>query len=160
MRGALRAGAGALLAALFAASVPAAAGAATADQRCVVTPAPAEEAAMTALIAAERRAVPARQLGGNATLVRAGRAKSAQMARGGRFTHSGSLPWAKGRAAGQNIAMAPAAGPAFEAMLGSPGHRANIVARTWRTLGVGASRSCSGQVFFTINFMGPPPRSA
>lgn len=158
MRGALRAGAGAAVAALIAAGLPAGASAAKASARCPVAVAPAEEAAMTALINSERRATPAPKLRVDKKLLKAGRTKSIAMARGGRFAHSGGLPWANGRAGGQNIAMAGDAAGAFAAMLGSPGHRSNILSRDWRFLGAAAARSCDGMVFFTLNFLGPPPR--
>ncbi len=157
MRGALRAGTGAAILAVIAA-LPGTAGAAGSAGSCVATPAPAEESAMTAMIAAQRRTEAVPRLKGNAKILKAGRSKSLNMAKGGRFAHSGSLPWAKGRAAGQNIAMAPDAGTAFNAMLGSPGHHANIVSTSFRFVAVGAARSCGGQVFFTLNFLGPAPR--
>lgn len=158
MRRALRGGAGAALAALLTAGLPGGASAAAEKARCAATVAPAEEAAIAALIATERRASTAPRLRGDGKLLKVGRAKSLAMARGARFAHAAGLPWTDGRAGGQNIAMATSAASAFQAMLGSPGHRSNILSRDWRFLGAGAARSCDGQVFFTINFLGPPPR--
>jgi uncharacterized protein YkwD len=156
MRSALRAWIGAALAGAAAAGWPGSA--VSAPDACKVRPAVAEERTMNRLIAAQRRAERVPKVKGDAKLLRAGRAKSLAMAKGGRFAHSGALPWARGRAGGQNIAMAPSATAAFEMMLVSPGHRSNIVARGWRFAAVGAARSCGGQVFFTLNFLGPPVR--
>lgn len=137
-------------------TVPAAtAGSAAAAPECTVRPAVKQERTMMRLIAADRRAVGAKAVRGNGKLRRAGRAKSRTMAAGGAFTHSGSMAWADGRAAGQNIAMAPNARVAFLAMLRSAGHRANIRDADWRLAGVGAARGCGRQVFFTLNFLGP-----
>lgn len=156
MRRTLRAGIGAALMGLsVSAAVP---GAATAAKpaACSAVPAAADEAAMHRLVAAKRRTAKAPKVRGNTALRRAGRQKSLAMARGGAFSHEGGgLPWAKGRAGAQNIAMARTARVAFRAMLASPGHRANILGRAWRFAGVGAARSCDGQVFFTLNFLAP-----
>ena len=89
-------------------------------------------------------------------LVKAGRKKSLQMARGGKFAHSGSMAWAQGRSGAQNIAMAPSPQLAMKAMLASPAHRSNIRSGEWRVTGVGAAADCQGQIFFTVNFAGPP----
>lgn len=158
MRRALRAGAGMAVLGLIAAGVPAGAQAAAA-QRCAAKPDRAEESRMVSLIDAERRAEPVRRLRGNARLARAGRVKSVRMARGAPFAHTRS-PRAKARSGGQNLAMASDAAEAFEAMMGSPSHRANIMSRAWRLIGVGAARSCEGTVYFTVNFLGPTPRRA
>lgn len=156
MRRTLRAGVGAALAGLVVTGAPGGAGAATPPESCAPALAPGPEREMTVLIAERRRAVEAPKVKGDARLLRAGRAKSRAMARGARFAHAAGLPWTKGRAGGQNIAMAMTASDAFRAMLGSPGHRANITSRAWRFAAVGAARACSGRVYFTINFLGPP----
>jgi uncharacterized protein YkwD len=153
MRGALRAGIGAALMGLSVTALPGTAVAAPAG--CTVTPAQADEVAMNRLIAVQRKAAKAPRVRVKANLRKAGRAKSLAMARGAAFAHEGVLPWADGRKGGQNIAMASSAEIAFKAMLASPGHRANILARDWRFAGVGAARTCDGQVFFTLNFLGP-----
>lgn len=158
MRGALRAGAGAVMAALLAAGLPGGAGAAPQDARCAATVATAQEARMTALVTSKRRAGKAPRLRVDRRLLRAGRAKSLAMARGARFAHSGGLGWTRGRAGAQNIAMASDAAGAFAAMLGSPGHRSNILARDWRFLGAAAARGCDGMVYFTLNFLAPESR--
>ena len=65
-----------------------------------------------------------------------------------------ALSWAGGHAAGQNIAMAPTATDAFQAMLNSPQHRAQHArSRLAATSGVGAARDCAGQIYFTVNFL-------
>lgn len=154
MRSALRIGLGVAVAGLAAGFLPTAAGAAPACTPAVV---PADEAALTAMIAAQRRIAKAPEVVEDGALLKAGRRKSLAMARGGAFTHAGSMTWAQGRAGAQNIAMAPTPELAFRAMLASPAHRRNIMANEWRFTGVGAARDCSGQVFFTVNLMAPPP---
>lgn len=152
-RAALRAGVGALIAGLAAAVAPAAAGAAPACDRPAVVP--ADEAALTAMINQARRAQGMPRVARHAALRKAGRRKSLQMAGGGAFSHEGAMSWARGRAAGQNLAMAPDARTAFRAMLASPEHRKNLLARAWRFTGVGAARGCDGVVYFTVNLMAP-----
>jgi len=129
-------------------------GTVSAAPACKVTPAKAEEVQMQRLVTAQRRAEKVPEVKGNVALKKAGRAKSLAMAKGGRFAHEAILPWAGGRSGGQNIAMASSASIAFEVMLQSPGHRANIVSKDWRFTGVGAARSCDGLVYFTLNFLG------
>lgn len=153
MRGALRAGCGAALMGLSLVAIPGTASAARAPV-CTPVPAQADEAQMQRLITAQRRVEKVPKVKGNVALRKAGRAKSIAMAKGGRFAHESVLPWADGRSGGQNIAMAATADVAFQAMLESPGHHANIVGRDWRFTGVGAARGCDGLVYFTLNFLG------
>ena len=121
---------------------------------CTPVLSPADEAILTSLINAQRRAEKVPKVVKQAELLKQGRKKSMAMARGAAFTHSsGSMRWAKGRAGAQNIAMAPSAAEAFQAMLNSPAHRANMLARACRLTGVGAARDCTGQIFFTVNLM-------
>lgn len=155
MRGSLRAGVGAALVGLATAVWP---GGAAAAPACPVAVAPAEEAQLTAMIAAERRAERVPKVRGHKKLLRAGRTKSVAMAAGGKFAHAAGLPWAKRRGGGQNLAMAATAAQAFAGMLASPSHKRNMLAAEWRYAGVGAARDCDGMVFFTINFMGPALR--
>ncbi len=130
--------------------------AAVAQTACKPAPQPASEKALNAMIAAERKSAKAGKVAKDRVLVNAGRKKSLKMARGGKFAHSDSMAWAQGRSGAQNIAMAPSAALAMQAMLASPAHRANIRSREWRITGVGAASDCSGQIFFTVNFAGPP----
>jgi uncharacterized protein YkwD len=154
---ALRAGAALGLVALAHALVLAlASGAAAAPPPCPTALSPENEAALTAMINQVRTAEGIARVKKDPVLRSAGRKKSMAMARGGAFAHSESrLPWADGRPAGQNIAMAYSAGDAFQAMLDSPGHRQNLLSRSWRYTGVGAAARCDGMVFFTINLMAP-----
>lgn len=151
---ALRAGIASGVAAL---ALAVASGEAAAAPACPTALSPANEAALTAMINQARQAEGIARVKKDPVLRRAGRKKSISMARGGAFTHSssGRLPWAEGRAAGQNIAMAPSAADALQAMLNSPGHRQNLLSRAWRYTGVGAAARCDGMVFFTINLMAP-----
>jgi uncharacterized protein YkwD len=153
MRGALRTGLGVAVVGLAAGILPSAASAAEA---CRPAASPASEASLQKLIAAERRAARVGKVAKDPVLVKAGRKKSLTMARGGKFAHSGSMAWAQGRAGAQNIAMAPTPQLAMRAMLASPSHRSNIRDSEWRITGVGAATACNGQIFFTVNFAGPP----
>ena len=153
MRGALRACLGVAVAGLAAGFLPSAVGVAAA---CKPAASPTEEAALTQMIAAKRKSAKVAKVAKDPVLWKAGRKKSLEMARGGKFAHSDSMAWAQGRAGAQNIAMAPTARLAMQAMLASPPHRANIMSPEWRINGVGAAADCSGQVFFTVNFAGPP----
>lgn len=134
---------------------PAIAGAAPA---CTPALAPADEALLTGLINAERRAGGIPKVVKQAELQRQGRKTSMAMARGGNFSHSGAMSWAQGRPGAQNIAMASSAIDAFQAMLNSPAHRQNMLAPGYRLTGVGAARGCSGEIYFTVNLSAPTPR--
>jgi uncharacterized protein YkwD len=155
MRGAPRTGLGLAVAGLVAAGllIPTAA---VAQSACKPAASPASEKALTKLIAVERKAAKVAKVAKDPVLVKAGRKKSLQMARGGKFAHSGSMAWAQGRSGAQNLAMAPTAELAMKAMLASGPHRANIRSGEWRITGVGAAADCQGQIFFTVNFAGPP----
>lgn len=152
MQGARTAVLGVAVAGIVAALAPAIGAAAPA---CSPTVAPADEARLAQLINAQRHAVPVAGVARLPELKRVGRAKSMDMASGGAFSHASGMSWAAGRAAGQNIAMAPTAAIAFRAMLNSPPHRRNMLAPGWRFGGVGAARDCDGQIYFTVNFLGP-----
>lgn len=150
MRGSMRAGLIAALAGVCAGLVPSIGAAAP----CTPVLSPSAEAALTGLINAERRAERIPKVVKKAALRKQGRKKSMAMARGAAFAHSGgALRWAHGRAGAQNIAMAPSAREAFQAMLNSPSHRANMLSRRYRLTGIGAARDCTGQIFFTVNLM-------
>src|SRR5680860_80669 len=114
MRGSMRAGLIAALAGVCAGLVPSIGAAAP----CTPVLSPSAEAALTGLINAERRAERIPKVVKKAALRKQGREKSMAMARGAAFAHSGgALRWAHGRAGAQNIAMAPSAREAFQAML-------------------------------------------
>jgi uncharacterized protein YkwD len=156
MRGTLRAGVALALTGLGAGLAPAIAGAA--PPACTPVLAPVDEAVLTGLINAERRAEGIPKVVRQAELQRQGRKKSVAMARGGSFSHSGAMSWAQGRPGAQNIAMAPSAIDAFQAMLNSPAHRQNMLSPDYRLTGVGAARDCTGQIYFTVNLAAPAPR--
>lgn len=148
MRGTLRAGLALALAGLAVGGVPALGASA-----CRPAVSPADEALLTGLINAERRAEHVPKVVKRAELLKQGRKKSLAMARGGSFSHAGAMAWAQGHRSAQNIAMAPSAIDAFQAMLNSPEHRANMMSKDYRLTGVGAARDCGGQIFFTVNLM-------
>jgi uncharacterized protein YkwD len=152
MRGTLRAGLSVALVGVCAGLVPSVGTAAPAS--CAPALSPTDEAILTGLINAERRAEKIPKVVKQAELLKQGRKKSMAMARGARFAHSSAgLKWADGRAGAQNIAMAPSAAEAFQAMMNSPAHRTNMLSATYRLTGVGAARDCTGQIFFTVNLM-------
>lgn len=130
--------------------------AAVAADACKPTASPASEKALVQMIAADRKSAKVGKVAKDPVLVKAGRKKSLQMARGGKFAHSSGMSWAQGRAGAQNIAMAPSPALAMQAMLASPPHRANLRDGEWTITGVGAAADCNGQIFFTVNFAGPP----
>jgi uncharacterized protein YkwD len=148
MRGTLRAGLTLAVTGLLAAGVPALGAGA-----CKPAVSPADEAVLQGLINAERRAEHVPKIVKRAGLLKEGRKKSMKMARGGAFAHAGAMAWAQGHRSAQNIAEAPSAIDAFQAMLNSPEHRANMLSKDYRLTGVGAARDCSGQIFFTVNLM-------
>lgn len=155
MRGTLRAVMTLATTGLVAGTAPAIGAAAP---ECRPSASPADEAALIGMINTQRRAEGVRAMATKPELQRAGRTKSMAMARGAAFAHSGALSFAGDRAAAQNIAMAPSAAQAFRAMLNSPPHRRNLLAKVYKLTGVGAARDCAGRMFFTINLMGPPPK--
>jgi uncharacterized protein YkwD len=136
------------------------AGSATAAKSCTPTAAAADESGLTVLINQRRAAAGVKVVRRHAAAWRAGRRTSMAMARDGAFAHApGGMAWAAGRPAGQNLARAASPAQALDQMLASPSHRAILLAAEWRHGGVGAARSCSGVVYFTVNLMAPPPRS-
>lgn len=112
---------------------------------------PAAERSLVRLINVERRrrgATPLRRL---TRLVVAARANNRRMASRRKFSHpAGGLTFGRGRRAAQNLAFMPNASSAFAGFMGSPPHRANMLGRRWRTIGVGAMR-CRGMLIFTVN---------
>jgi uncharacterized protein YkwD len=138
-------------------ALPATASAATAS--CTARLSTGDEITMTALINQKRGAQGLRTTSRNAPLTTIGRRKSMEMAGGGAFAHDGDgLPWAKGRAAGQNLAIGTTAKQAFQAMMHSPEHKDILLAPEWSLSGVGAAKDCAGHIFFTVNFLAPPPK--
>lgn len=150
MRGTLRAGLALALTSLVAGSVPA-----LGADACKPAVSPTDEAVLQGLINAERRAEHVPKVVKQTKLLKQGRKKSMKMASGGAFSHAGAMAWAQGHSAAQNIAMAPSAVDAFQQMLNSPEHRANMLSGDYRLVGVGAARDCIGNLFFTVNLMAP-----
>jgi len=150
---ALRAGIGVALAGMAAAALT---GSATAAGSCSPKLSPADEGSLTVLINRRRAAAGVRAVTRDAALARAGRRTSMGMARGGAYAHSsGSMAWARGRAAGQNLAKAPTPAQALDMMMASSSHRQILLDGQWRLGGVGAARGCDGLVYFTVNLMAP-----
>jgi uncharacterized protein YkwD len=100
------------------------------------------------------------------SLASAAQKYSADMARTGVFSHTGtdgSDPGDRMRAAGydtsrgwaENIAWGQSSPSAvMTAWMGSPGHRANILNCSLRALGVGVARNSSGRIYWTQDFGG------
>jgi uncharacterized protein YkwD len=111
------------------------------------TPSPADEEAMLVLLNEERtnRGLPALTMNPKARTV--ARAYSADMFARGYFSHmslEGKTPFDRMRAgdvefgaAGENLALAPTLRLAHQGLMNSPGHRANILSREYRTVGIG-----------------------
>lgn len=98
----------------------------------------------------------------NATLVKAARDHSANMAKQGKMEHvlDGKKPGDRVAAAGydfattgENIASgdAPTVEEIFQLWMNSPGHRANILGK-YEEIGVGLAKNGRGQVYFTQVF--------
>ena len=125
--------------------------AAQGDPRCRAVVVPRAEAQMFRLVNAERRAARVAPLRVAPRLRAFARRTSGSIARGAPFAHS-SLHWARGRSAGQNLARTAGAPSAVSMMLESESHRRNLLQPTWRSMGIGAARDCSGTIVFTLNF--------
>jgi uncharacterized protein YkwD len=130
------------------------------------TGSPSLEAQVFSLTNSERakNGCPALRL--DASLTSAARQHSADMARTGVFSHTGtdgSDPGDRMRSAGydtsrgwaENIAWGqPSAQAVMSAWLGSSGHRANILNCSLRALGVGVARNTAGRIYWTQDFGG------
>lgn len=104
-------------------------------------------------------------------LVALARVRSRDMARRGYFSHDipprGERVFAllsrRGYCytiAGENLGRLPrdlsdAAGVIERAFLRSPKHRANLLDRRWRALGIGVARAPDGRLYFTVLFSRP-----
>jgi uncharacterized protein YkwD len=121
---------------------------------------PAEAQVLT-LVNAERAKAGCGALVRDEPLTRLARAYSADMRDRGFFSHTdpdGRDPWARAAAAGisnaraENIAQGQADAQAvMTAWMNSPGHRANILDCSLRTLGVGVARGADGP-YWTQDF--------
>ncbi len=107
----------------------------------------ADEAAMLKLINHERTSRGIAPLAANPTAQTVARAYSKRMLAEGYFSHidpDGHNPFDRMRAggvtfgaAGENLALAPTLDLAHQGLMNSPGHRANILNPTYRTVGIG-----------------------
>ncbi len=96
------------------------------------------------------------------TIRQIARAYSAEMFRGGFFSHvdlEGATPFDRMRrggaqfaAAGENLALAPTVDVAHEGLMNSPGHRANILNARFRRVGIGVVDGGLHGRMFTQNF--------
>lgn len=112
-----------------------------------VTADPADEAAMLDLVNHERTSRGLRALTLNPKARAVARAYSTDMFARGYFSHinpEGKTPFDRMRAggvkfnaAGENLALAPTLTLAHQGLMNSPGHRANILGKDYRTVGIG-----------------------
>ncbi|MGI9539480.1 MAG: CAP domain-containing protein, partial [Miltoncostaeaceae bacterium] len=150
----------ALVAGLFASGGAAGAGEAPSesvapgDQTCRLRVAAPREHLMVRLINRYRASARAGRLSLAPRIRSAGRRHSRWMARSGNFAHERVLKWARGRDSGQNLALGRSPRVVVRAMMRSRDHRANVLSRAYRSIGIGAVRDCRGTVFYTVNFLG------
>lgn len=144
---ALRAVVAAAVAAPVVASVPAVA---AAQSACPVVPSHRSEAVVDAKQNAARRARGAVAFERDGRIDSAAQRWSGRMARRGGLEHS-ALGWASGPR-GENVAMAPTAAGAYQAMYNSPLHRKNMLDGRWRRAGIGVVVRCDGMHFVTVGF--------
>jgi len=115
------------------------------------------ESVIRALANRFRASAGLRPLRARAALNRVARRHSLEMARRGSFAHSlrnGRFPWANGRTAAENLALAGTARQTHVVLTQSPPHRATLLGRRYRSFGVGALRTCTGQLLVTETFLG------
>jgi uncharacterized protein YkwD len=130
-----------------------------------LTPDPAAEEEMFALVNRERQAVGLRPLQWDDRLRAVGRAHSQEMFQDNYFAHispkTGSVADRVRRAAipftlvGENLAYAPTVRVAHEGLMNSPGHRENILRPGFTRIGIGAIRSQLRGRMFTQVFAAP-----
>lgn len=119
--------------------------------------APTVERELVGLINAQRSAAGLRPLSVHRTLRGVARRHSRAMSRGGWFEHSPGFGWAGGRAAGENLALAPTPQLALMGMMESAPHLRNMLDPAWRFIGVGAASDCQGGSLYTIEMMAERP---
>lgn len=122
----------------------------------------AAESRMLELLNDERRRFGLRPLVRDATIDEVARAHSVDMLQRGYFSHEtpeGRSPFDRMRsgrvqfvAAGENLALAPTVDLAHQGLMGSPGHRANILRPEFGRVGIGAARADGRGRIFTQNF--------
>ena len=143
----------AVLAMLMAVTVPTAAAHAACPR-----PEPASAASIVRQTAGVRAAHGVAGLSVRAPLARPATAHSRAMARRGRLWHDDLRRWAGRSVAAQNVAAGATPALAMRAMMQSPTHRASLLDRRFRFIGVGAVRDCRGMLMVTVNMQGRPLR--
>ena len=141
-------------------AAPAALAASEQDGVCADSPVsydPAAERALRSLTNCFRHEYGKAPLRARGQLTRAARAHSLRMAQQGVFAHSnggGGFPWAEGRPAGENLALAATPEQAIALLKESPSHRRTLLGATYRRIGIGALRTCTGHLLITQDFQG------
>ncbi len=116
--------------------------------------APSAEKSLITQINRERKRRGAKPLKRLTRLVSSARAHNRWMASKRLFAHpSRRIKFGLGGPASQNLAFMPNARSAFAGFMGSPPHKANMLPKKWKKIGVGASK-CSGMILFTVNMTG------
>lgn len=88
----------------------------------------------------------------DARLTRIAQRHARRMARSASIWHDNLAGWANGRAVAQNVAFADSGAGTVRVMMASGPHRANILSRRYRFIGVGAARACNGLVMVSVDF--------
>lgn len=94
----------------------------------------------------------------NPRLTRVAARHARRMAISGSIWHDNLAAWANGRAVAQNVAYGASGDEAFTAMWNSSPHRTAMMSRRYRIVGVGAARSCGGEIMVAVDLMAPAPR--
>jgi len=125
-------------------------------------PRPDLEAEMLKLVNEERTANGLKPLQADTALTRVARLHSADMFRRGYFSHNtpeGKDPFDRIRqhkirflSAGENLALAPTLEIAHEGLMNSPGHRANILQKSFGRVGIGVMEGGYHRLMITQNF--------
>lgn len=120
------------------------------------------EEQMLQLVNTERKAKGLQQLAADNGLTAAARLHSADMFRRGYFSHNtpeGTTPFDRLRKlkityryAGENLAMAPSLAGAHDALMKSPGHRANILNASFGKIGIGIMDAGAKGLMLTQEF--------
>lgn len=120
---------------------------------------PAPSAAQQVLqdIAAARQNAGIPALRVNLRLTKVATRHARRMALSGSIWHDDLAAWANGRAVAQNVAYGSSGAQAYDAMWNSAPHRTAMMSRRYRLIGVGAARSCDGDIMVSVDLMAPPP---
>jgi putative nucleotidyltransferase with HDIG domain len=106
-------------------------------------------------IAAARESAGIPALRANPRLTRVANRHARKMALSGSIWHDNLAAWANGRAVAQNVAYGATGNEAFTAMWKSGSHRAAMMSRKYRLVGIGAARSCDGEIMVSVDLMAP-----